>query len=187
MKPLHTTQFDVTWHAAERYAERCGVPMRDARKRLVAAMMLSGTPLKGKTHAGDVQWAIQDPDCVVVVKRELGRVVVVTVLPPVSKDELEADLGESSIAFSQDIPWTQMLDMRAAALQDKERTEVQRLLLNDRAHAREVKLQLHTLALVENRALHFLFGLLTSVAPDLEDEVIKELGFRPRPPEETAP
>jgi len=181
------TRFDVTWHAVDRYAQRCGVPIRDAQKRLVDSLMSTGTPLKEKTCNGDLQWAIKDPDCVVVVKREGRRLVVVTVLPPANPVELEDDLGEHAVVYSPEVPWDTMLHLRFGALQEREKTERQRLDNNNKAHARETKVRAHSLTLLESRVNHFLFSLLMSVAPDLEDAVIKELGFRPRPYKEPTP
>jgi hypothetical protein len=104
-------RFIVTTHAVERYIERYAeaLPFDEARTAL-EALMEGATPLKAKTRAGDHLWRVAaDPPLIVVVKRDAGQLVVVTILPreaqaftdglPVSVVGAEAAVAEMVLAI----------------------------------------------------------------------------------------
>jgi hypothetical protein len=87
----------ITFHAAERFVQRHapGMTIHEGKTYLQDNIHLAA-PLKEKTIKGDQQWQLDDPYCILVMKKDWHSKlwVCVTVLPqpqgfPIPLDELE--------------------------------------------------------------------------------------------------
>lgn len=85
----------ITEHAIERFRLRhCPDETLVYARLLLEKLVARSEPLREKTFNGDEQWQVRSPDCVFVVKRDVGdfrRRVVVTVLPKREGDGLEEE------------------------------------------------------------------------------------------------
>ena len=107
----------VTDHAAERWSTRVepGSTHRQSIGR-IEELWPAASPLKSRTRAGQEVWKLESPVAGFVVKREAGKIVIVTVIgerelampfPTPDEDEEESFLPmqrTSRISFS--VEWT---------------------------------------------------------------------------------
>lgn len=72
----------ITHHAAERFIQRHArhMSVHEAKNFLWKASQ-TAVRLKEKTAAGQFQWVVEDPYCVLVIKFDTGKPICVTVLP----------------------------------------------------------------------------------------------------------
>jgi hypothetical protein len=83
----------ITRHAVDRFVERHAPHLTagEAFRHLLQELP-NAAHLKAKTLLGHHQWQIRDPDCVLVLRENCGRMICVTVLPePESQDPSVAE------------------------------------------------------------------------------------------------
>jgi hypothetical protein len=86
----------ITRHAVERFVQRHAPHMtaKEAYQHLCVAWR-SAAHLRAKTILGHHQWQLRDPDCVLVLRENGGRLICVTVLP--EAEEVDPSLMEARI------------------------------------------------------------------------------------------
>lgn len=83
----------ITRHAVDRFVQH-HAPHLTAKQafRLLLEAAPRAAHLKAKTILGDHQWQLEDPECVLVMKEDHGRMICVTVLPePENQDPSVAE------------------------------------------------------------------------------------------------
>lgn len=78
----------ITRHAVDRFVQRHAPHMtvQEAFRHLCDAWP-TAAHLKAKTLLGHHQWQLRDPDCVLVLRENRGRLICVTVLPEVEEND----------------------------------------------------------------------------------------------------